>query len=439
MAGKGIIIMSTKELKRLPVIHNIIERKITQIEAANILGITERQIRRIVKEVKEKGDIAITHKSRGKPSHRARPPDEKDKILRFCRIKYEGFNPTLAAEKLFEIDKIQIHCDTLRKWFIEAGIKYKKRKAPKHRSWRPRKVCFGQMIQIDGSHHLWLEDRGPGCVLMGYADDATGRIFGHFYDYEGTKPFMDSFKRYVKKYGIPQSVYIDMHSTYKSNKKPSIEDELNNQKALTKVGRALKELGVEVIFAGSAQAKGRIERSFRTHQDRLVKEMRLTGINNTKDANKFLHSYYIPKHNRKFAVIAKDKANLHRPIPKHIDLDRVFSIKNKAALRKDFTIQYNNKFYQILKSTRAKEVNIEERLNGKIYIYYKDTQLKYRLIDKRPWKQKKVYRLKPKKAYIPPMDHPFKRPMFERRYSHINSYSQKEKSSKKEKELLLVR
>ena len=437
MAGKEIIVMRVKELKRIPVIQNIINRQITQQEAANILGLCRRQIIRLVKKVKEKGDTALVHKSRGRPSNRSRPSNIKDKTLNLCNTTYQGFNPTFAAEKLFEIDKIDIHPETLRLWFIEAGIEYKKHKAPKHRSWRPRKGSFGQMLQIDGSHHRWFEERGSKSVLMGYADDATGRIFGHFYDYEGTKPFMDSFKRYIKKYGIPQSVYINMHSTYKSTKKPTLEDELNNQKALTQVGRALKKLGVEVIFAGSAQAKGRIERSFRTHQDRLVKEMRLAGISNTKDANKFLHSYYIPKHNRKFAVIAKDKANLHSPIPKHLNLDSIFSIKNKAILRKDFTIQRNNKFYQVLESTRAKEVTVEERLNGKLYIYHKNRQLKYKLIDKRPQKQKKVCRLKPKKVYSPPMDHPYKSFKLSP-YTHIHSYPQKEKSSKKEKELLLV-
>jgi len=438
MAGKDIIVMSQKEVKRVPVIHNVITGQITQIEAANILGITDRQIRRLTKEVKEKGDIGLIHKSRGRPSHAAKPPDLKNKAISLCKTRYKGFNPTFAAEKLFEIDKINLHPDTLRRWFIKEDVEYKRRRGPKHRSWRPRKGCFGQMLQIDGSHHPWFEERGAKSVLMGYADDATSRIFGHFYDYEGTKPFMDSFKRYIKEYGIPQSVYIDMHTTYKSTKKPTIEDELNNQVALTQVGRALKELGVEVIFAGSAQAKGRIERSFRTHQDRLIKEMRLAGINNTKEANKFLHSYYIPKHNRKFAVIAKDKANLHTPVQKHLNLDRIFSIKNKAVLRKDFTIQYDNKFYQILESTRAKEVSIEEFLNGKLYIYHKDRQLKYKLIDKRPQKPKKIDMLKPKKVYIPPMDHPFKGPMFRARYAHINNYFKKETSSKKEKELLLV-
>jgi len=411
MAGEDIIKMSMKELKRIPVIQSVINKQITQQEAGNILGLCRRQIIRLTKKVRKKGSIAIVHKSRGRPSNRRISSEIKDKILKLCKTKYKGFGPTFAVEKLLEIDKLCIHADTLRKWFIKAEIEYKKRKAPRHRSWRPRRKSFGEMVQIDGSHHKWFEERNPGeCVLMGYVDDATGRIFGHFYDYEGTKPFMDSFKRYIKRYGIPQSVYIDMHSTYKSTKKQSVEEELNNQKSLTQVGRALNELGVDVIYAHSAAAKGRVERSFKTHQDRLIKEMRLANISNVKDANKFLHSYYIPKHNRKFAVKAKDKADLHMPIAKHLELDRIFSKKNKAALRKDFTIQYKNKFYQILKATRAKEVILEERLNGKLYIYHKDTQMKYKLIEKRPEKPKAACKAR-KRKYILPQNHPYRKSM----------------------------
>jgi len=412
MAGGDIIIMSMKELKRIPVIHSVLDKQITQQEAANILGLCRRQIIRLAKEVKEKGDIALVHKSRGQPSNRATPSDIKDKALGLCSTTYQGFGPTFASEKLFERDELYVHHETLRLWFIENDIEYKGRKAPKHRSWRPRRDSFGHMLQLDGSHHAWFEQRGPWCVLMGYVDDATSRIYANFYGYEGTKPAMDSFKRYIKRYGIPQSIYLDKHSTYRSTKKPTLEDELDNQRTLSQMERVFKELDVDVIHADSPQAKGRVERSFRTHQDRLIKEMRLQYINNVKDANRFLHSYYIPKHNRKFAVIAKDRANLHRPIPKYLNLDRIFSIKNKAALRNDFTIQYNSRFYQILDTIRAKEVTVEERLNGKFYVYHKDTQLKYKLIDKRPQKQKEPP--KPRytfggKRFVPPQDHPYRK------------------------------
>jgi len=412
MAGKDIIIMSKKEFRRVPVIHNVITGHITQVEASSILNLSDRHIRRLVKEVREHGDITLTHKSRGRPSHASKPQGLKDKALNLCKTQYTDFNPTFAAEKLFEIDKIKVHPETLRLWFIENDIEYKKRRAPKHRSWRPRRECFGQMIQMDGSHHDWLEQRGSQCVLMGYIDDATGRIFARFYDYEGTKPAMDSFKRYIKRYGIPQSIYLDKHSTYKSTKKPTLEDELNNIRTLSQFERALKELGVDVIHANSPQAKGRVERSFNTHQDRLIKEMRLAGISTVKDANKFLGCYYMQKHNSKFAVMAKNKANLHRPIPKYLKLDRIFSIRYKAALRNDFTIQHNSKFYQILESTRTKEVTLEERLNGKLYIYHKDRQLKYKLIDKKPQKPKTLP--KPRysfgeKRFVPPQDHVYRK------------------------------
>jgi len=397
--------MSTKELRRLSVIHNVLSGQIAQQEAAQILGLCARQIRRITKRVNSQGDKAIIHRSRGHPSHAAKPANLKNKIINLCKTKYKGFNPAFAAEKLFEIDKLTIHPETLRLWFREDDIAYKKRKGVKHRSWRPRKDCFGQMIQMDGSHHDWFEQRGPWCVLMGYIDDATGTFFGRFYDYEGTKPALDSFKRYIKKYGIPQSVYLDKHTTYKSNKKPSIEDELDNQKALSQVERVFKELGVDVIHADSPQAKGRIERSFNTHQDRLIKEMHLAGIKTIKQANRFLSCYYIPKHNRKFIVPAKNNTNLHRAIPKHIDLDRVFSIKNEAALRNDFTIRYDNQYYQVLNSIRAKRVTVEEKLNNRLYLYSKNKLLKYKPIDKTIEKPNKVYSLKPKKLYIPPMDH----------------------------------
>lgn len=411
MAGKDTFKLSMKELRRISVIHSVINKQITQQEAANILGLCRQQIGRIAARVIKEGDVALIHKSRGKPSHRATPLDTKDKILKLCNTTYQGFGPTFAAEKLFERDKFYVHHETLRLWFIEAKVDYKKRRAPKHRSWRLRRDSFGHMVQMDGSHHRWLENRSPECVLMGYIDDATGNCFGLFYEYEGRMPAMDSFRKYIEKYGIPQSVYIDKHSTYKSTKKLTLADELNNQKSFTQFARALSELGVTVIYADSAQAKGRVERSFETHQDRFIKEMRLKNISTIKEANKFARSYYFPKHNRKFAVMAKDKANLHTPIPKGLDLDRIFCIKNKAALRKDFTIQYNNRFYQILDTPRTGRVQVEERLNGKVYIYHKDKELKFKLIDKRPQKPKEP--AKPRytfggKRFVPPKDHPYR-------------------------------
>ncbi len=268
MAGKDIIAMTQEELKRLHIIHKALDKSITQAQAAESIGICLRQIQRIVKIVRINGNQGIINKARGRRSNKALPDKIKSKVLKLYQEKYPDFGPTLAAEKLFEIDKIKINAETLRLWLLQAGISYKKRKLRPHRQWRQRKQYFGQMIQLDGSHHDWFEGRGQKCVLMGYIDDATGNPFGRFYAYEGTLPAMDSFKSYIKKYGIPASIYLDKHTTYKSNKKQTIEDELNDIEPLSQFARAAKELGVNLIYANSPQAKGRIERLFHGREDK---------------------------------------------------------------------------------------------------------------------------------------------------------------------------
>ena len=261
---------------------------------------------------------------------------------------------------------------------------------------------------MDGSHHDWLEGRGPRCVLMGYIDDATGTTFGRFYEYEGTIPAMDSFKRYIKRHGIPMSVYLDKHTTYKSNGKPTLEDELNDTKPLSEFERALQELGVEVIHANSPQAKGRVERFFGTLQDRLVKEMRLQGIQEIEEANKFL-DHYLSWYNRRFVVKPLGKENLHRALPKGLNLDSILCMKTERAFRKDFTVAHNKKLYQIEDKVRASKVMVQERIDGSVVITYKDMPLKWREISTRPVKEKTpqiplVYR----RPYSPPKHHAWK-------------------------------
>jgi hypothetical protein len=290
------------------------------------------------------------------------------------------------------------------------------------------------MAQMDGSEHDWFEGRGPECVLMGYIDDATGKPFGRFYEYEGTIPAMDSFKRYIKKRGIPLSVYLDMHSTYKSTKKRTIEDELRNQEALSQFGRSLKELGVELIYAHSAPAKGRIERLFETFQDRLIKEMRLENICAIDQANDFLEEY-LPIYAKRFAVKPSKMDDLHRVIPKGLDLDRILCIKTERALRRDFTVAHNKKLYQVFDNVRAKKVFIEERVDGSTVIRYKDNELKYNEITNRPEKAEpqKTYEFKLHKIYVPPANHPWRKS-----YPHNSQYQQKEEVGQEEKELLLT-
>ena len=388
MVGKDIIAMTQGELKRLHIIRQALDRLITQAEAASIIGVCLRQAQRIVKAVKDQGDKGVIHKSRGQASNRALPNKIKDKALKLYKEKYHDFGPTLGSEKLFEIDKIRINDETLRRWLLQAGIPYKKRKARPHRQWRERKHSFGEMIQMDGSHHDWFEGRGPECVLMGYIDDATGGPFGRFYSYEGTLPAMGGFKRYIEKFGIPASVYLDKHPTYKSTKKQTIEDELNNLEPLSQFERACEELGIRVIHADSPQAKGRIERLFKTFQNRLIKEMRLKGIKSIEEANKFLIQY-LPAYTRRFAVQPANSTNLHRPINKSVDLNAVFCVKTMRVLRNDFTVAHNSKLYQIEDNLNAKKVTVEERANGSVHISYRGMDLKFKEIATRPKKQHK--------------------------------------------------
>ncbi len=263
--GEGdIITMKRKELRRSHVVQKVLDKEIKQKEAVEILRLSKRQVKRIVKRDREEGETGVIHRLRGRRSSNAIDERKKIEVKGICKRRYEDFGPTLASEKLFENEKIQISKETVRQWMIEEGLWIVKRKCRKHRRWRERKPYYGQMTQMDGSHHNWLEDRGPNLVLMGYIDDAKNKVHGYFYKYEGTIPAMDSFKRYVRKNGFPQSVYLDKHSTYKSQGKPTIEDELNNTGPESQFERALRELGVEVLHANSPQAKGRIERLFKS-------------------------------------------------------------------------------------------------------------------------------------------------------------------------------
>ncbi len=237
----------------------------------------------------------------------------------------------LASEKLEEIDNIKISDETLRIWLLEAGYWKKSRKSRQHRSWRERKEHFGEMILMDGSHHHWLEERGEKLVLMGYIDDATSKVYGQFYDYEGTLPALDSLKKYINKYGIPMQIYLDRHTTYRSPKKLTIKEELKGLRSQSQFERACEELGIELIHADSPQAKGRIERLFGVLQDRLIKEMRLARVSSKEQANKFLDSY-LPKYINKFGVRAAKKGDFHIPVPNHINLDEILCIKKSAGL-----------------------------------------------------------------------------------------------------------
>jgi transposase len=384
MAERDIVVMSIGEVRRLKAVQESIDGHVTQKTAAAILGLSERQVRRLVRDVKARGDRGIIHALRGRPSNRRIPEETREEVLSLYQGQYPGFGPTLATEKLLECDGIKISDETLRRWLVESGIWKKKRKRSGFRHWRPRRECFGQMVQMDGSHHDWLEGRGPKLVLMGYIDDATSRVYGRFYDYEGTLPAMESFRRYVKIYGLPISVYLDRHTTYKSSKKLTEWEEIAGIEPLSQFERALKELGVKVIHALSPQAKGRIERLFGVLQDRLVKEMRLRGIKTKEEANTFFEEYLL-RYNDRFGVCPANETDAHVKLPSHIDLDRYLCIKTGRTLRKDNTIALDGRLYQI-EQQGGKKVIVEERTDGSMAVFSNGKSLTYKEITERPQK-----------------------------------------------------
>ena len=410
MAGEDRIEMTLRELRRLKVVQAAVDHHVTQRSASTMLGLSERQVRRLIKRVREEKDRGIIHRGRGRPSNNRKTEKIKEKALSLYRKKYEGFGPTLASEKLLEMDGIGLSDETLRKWLLEAGLWKKRRKRSGHRQWRARKECFGQMVQMDGSHHDWLEGRGPQLVLMGYIDDATNTVFGRFYDYEGTLPALDSFKQYVRKCGLPISVCLDKHTTYKSTGRLTVEQELAGVKEpLSQFERALEELGVEVIHAGSPQAKGRIERLFGVLQDRLIKEMRLAGIRTKEEANAFLE-HYLPIYNRRFSVLAANQTDAQVKLPRHFDIDRYLCIKTPRTVRNDNTIAHDGKLYQLAEDVSSRQVTVEERVDGSVRIRSAGVNVRYRQITERAKKAVPEAKIpKPRKLYVPPKDHPWRK------------------------------
>jgi len=411
MAGEDIIGMSVRELRRFQVVDKVLDKEMTQRTAASLLSLSERHVRRLVRSVREYGAGGLVHRGRGRPSNRRHPEAVKEKVLRRYRQEYRDFGPTLAVEKLEERDGITISRETLRQWLRGAGLWEGRRTRRRHRQWRARKACCGEMVQMDGSHHAWLEERGPELVLMGSIDDATGTVYGRFYDYEGTIPAMDSFKRYVRRYGLPVSVYLDKHSTYKSQRKLTMEEELAGVRVpLSQFERALEELGVAVIHAHSPQAKGRIERLFGVFQDRLVKELRLRGIATKEAANAFLQEY-LPEYNRRFGVTPVSPTDVHVKLGRDVNLDRYLCRKTERTVRNDNTVAHDGKLYQIKEKVMSRKVIVEERLDGSVHmVSHQGVNLRYREITERPQKVVPPQKTRePRKSPLPARSHPWRR------------------------------
>ena len=381
----NLIIMSQKEVNRYDIIQRVIKREIKTTEAVEILNLTDRQIRRLKEKVKKEGIKGVIHAGRGKPSSKKIPEKERKKIIGIIKEKYWDFGPTFATEKLEENHKIKRDPKTIRTIMIEEEVwKPRKKKKFEYRSWRQRRSSFGELQQYDGSYEYWFEDRAPKCCLIASIDDATSRItFAKFGEHEGVEPTFDFWQQYLQRLGKPLAIYVDKFSTYSMNSKLAKE----NPDTLTQFERAMSTLQIEVIKANSSQAKGRVERLFKTLQDRLIKELRLNNISTIKEANEFLEKIFIPKFNARFSVEPRAKTNLHKKVTKFEkdSFPSIFCRQYERTIRNDYTVSYKNIWYQ-LEETQAvamfsgEIIKVEERFSGDIYFRLRGKYLNYKQI-----------------------------------------------------------
>lgn len=381
-------IMSEKELRRKVILEGVKDGKITLSDAATKLEVSYRQIKRINKRYRQYGDSGLIHKSRGVIPARAIAKVYKDKILDLYREKYIGFGPTLAAEKLFEDDGCYIHRETLRLWLLKENLFIRQRKRKKYRKKRDRRENFGELLQIDGSIHNWFSDDRKNTCLLNMVDDATGTTLAMLDTGETTQVLLLTLRKWIQLYGIPNAVYVDLKSVYVSPvglRTACIEDKVN----FSVFERVCGKLGITMIKAYSAQAKGRVERNHRVYQDRLVKELHLYNIKDIESANRFLEQKYIPKINEKFAEEINKVQDMHRDPAIYGNLDEILCWEYPRTLKNNWTIQLNHNHYQILPSASGivqpdDKVVLKKYLSGKIKIWFNGTELEYEKLATKP-------------------------------------------------------
>lgn len=376
---KDRIEMNQAERDVLKTMGPVLKGDRTQAEAARLLGLSVRQVRRLQRRLESEGDGAVVHRLRGRPSNRRLEEAVKAQVLRIYREQYTGFGPTLAAEKLAQTHGLAVAKETLRQWLLAEGLWSRQRRRDRHRSRRQRRSCFGEMVQADASDHDWLEGRGPRLALVGMIDDATSRVVARFHVAETTEAYMDVLRRWVKQHGRPVSWYTDGHSIFRAESKLLGADEPVS--VPTQFSRALEELGIELILAGSPQAKGRIERLWNTAQDRLVKELRLAGACTLEQANEVLEKTFVPWFNRHCVVKPGSVNDAHRPPGPKLDLAAILSHQETRTVANDYTIRFENQAYQLLPPAwpglRGGRVIVEQRLDGTMHIRFKKRYLPY--------------------------------------------------------------
>ena len=411
--------MSNHEADRLRVISAALKHTLTWAEAGQQLALSERQVGRLCARVRSAGNRGIIHGLRGQPSNHRLNPGLLEKAVDIVRLRYHDFGPTFANEKLLERHGLRLSVPTLRAGMIKAGL-YKPRKyKAKHRAWRERRACVGELVQLDGSDHDWFEGRGPRCALLVFIDDASSRIlWAEFITVEDTWRLLESTKSYLLQRGRPLAFYVDKDSIYKVNRQATIDEELRDAQPITQYTRAMNELGIEVLCAESPQAKGRVERGFKTHQDRLVKELRLAGISDMRTANRFLREVYIPGHNARYAVEPANASDAHRPLLKTHKLDGILSVRTERVVANDYTVRLSNRFFQITEQqpVRVKpkdKVELETRLDKTIHIKLNGTELVFMELPERAHKgvyatRKPAIAIPKPTQYKPSKNHPWR-------------------------------
>lgn len=364
--------------------------RMTLRQAAQALGLSYRQTLRSYRRFCAEGAAGLVHRRRGRPSNRRRSPAFRQAVLERYRTRYAGFGPTLAAEELAKEGLVVDH-ETLRRWLLESGEWHKARRRRTHRTRRERRARFGQLVQLDGSHHAWFGAGERRYCLMNLVDDATGTTLAVLGEEETTALAMRALWKWIERYGIPQALYTDKKSVYISEREPTLEEQLAGQEPVTAFGAACARLGIALIPAHSPQAKGRVERLHGVYQDRLVKLLALHGITTVADANAFLESGFLDELNAKFPVPAADPVDAHRPVPRGLDLAEVFCHEEVRTVMNDWCIRHHNRFYQIQPENRPlprpkDRVVVRTRLDGTQELLYRGKRLAFRVLDGPPVK-----------------------------------------------------
>jgi transposase len=377
---QGTFTLSQKELQRVAVISSCVKGDLACARAASLLHLTPRHVKRLKARLRQGGEAALAHASRGRPSHRRLPDRVRDRILQLARTTYAGFNDHHLCEKLVEKEGFSLGRETLRRLLRSAGIgSPRKRRAPTHRQRRLARAREGEMLLLDASLHRWLEDRGPQLTLLGFLDDATRKVpVAEFFLTEDARGYFRLLRRLLRRCGVPLSFYGDRHGVFVRNDEHwSVEEQLAGRRQPTQFGRALDQLGITYIAAQSPQAKGRIERLWGTFQDRLTSELRLARASDIASANQVLRRF-LPDYNRRFGRAPRDAEKAWRPAPEN--LDRICCFRHERSVSNDNVVQWDGRRFQIPPqpqrfSFAGAKVQLYESLEGKVSIYYADTRL----------------------------------------------------------------